>query len=1014
VGDEIPPAFSEFAAGSLIAGYRLEERIGRGGMAVVYRAHDSRLDRHVALKILAPVLALDDAFRHRFIRESRAAAAVDHPNIIPVFDAGEAGGVLYIAMRFVQGRDVRTLLDRTGPLPVARASGIISQVASALDAAHARGLVHRDVKPANMLLDDTSGADRQDHVYLSDFGLSKHALSQTGITSQGQVLGTLDYIAPEQIEGRPVDGRADLYALACATFELLSGRPPFKRDGGLAVVWAQLSEPPPPLSARRSDLPSEIDGVLAKAMAKSPAERFPRCTDFAQALREALGLGPGASGVKPIPPPSTQLAAALPTEPPRRDAAPAGGGRPPGPDAPEEITPWSGRASWFRDAVPPADAGSPPSAARPVDPAPARDAFPAADAGRPGDPWPSRKAAPAPGLGRPGDAAARDASPAVDAGRPGDAWPSREAAPAPRVGRAGDAAADEGARAPEVGWAGDATARQGAPLPEVGGAGDGGAAREGVAGLGVGRADDAGPPPEGVSTVEGAPPRAAGRARHDPLWAGARGDGGAGPARAGPAAGDDAPGGASPSGASHKAEPFSGRPYEAGLYAGRPHAPEPPTETAGLPPPRSTRPGLTEPGSPPGPRASGLPGGGPRPPWWRSRGALSAAAGIVVLGIVAGAFIALHAGSSGNSMGSNLTSGLTMPLKPPGCTTKTGRAPLLAQVRQNKISLGGNPFGVVATPDGKYSFVSRGNSVAVLKNNGGPLAPAVVASIPAPGAKKSEAITPSGRYLLAAEGSGAYVINVNQAEVGGSGIMGTIASPGGVQSVEVSISRDGRFVFITLQDSGEMAVFDLQKSIAGGYGQSGFVGMVKLGTAPVGIAQSPNGDWLYVTSERANGRLYVISTHLAETDPAHAVKASAPAGCGPARVLVSADGRDIWVTDRDSNALVAFSAAKLLTKPSQSLIARVSVGQKPIGLTFVHGGKEIMVADSNLSSIPGADSLDLVSTEKALQGQEHALLGFIPAGRVPRELALEPGGKTLLSTDNNSGQLQAIDVGTLP
>jgi len=249
--DEFPPPFGESAIGSQIAGYRLEGQIGRGGMAVVYRAYDPRLDRYVALKILAPGLALDDAFRQRFIRESRAAAAVDHPNIIPVFDGGEANGVLFIAMRFVHGGDVRTLLDTEGPLPPARAVDITSQVASALDAAHGRGLVHRDVKPANMLLDATAGGGR-DHVYLSDFGLSKQSLSQTGLTAQGQLLGTLDYVAPEQVEGRAVDGRADQYALACAAFELLSGTTPFKRDGGLAVVWAKLSEDPPPLSPRRA------------------------------------------------------------------------------------------------------------------------------------------------------------------------------------------------------------------------------------------------------------------------------------------------------------------------------------------------------------------------------------------------------------------------------------------------------------------------------------------------------------------------------------------------------------------------------------------------------------------------------------------------------------------------------------------------------------------------------------------------------------------------------------------
>ncbi|HTZ25514.1 MAG TPA: serine/threonine-protein kinase, partial [Streptosporangiaceae bacterium] len=180
MGDQFPEGLSEFTIGSRIAGYRLEEQIGRGGMAVVYRAHEARLDRNVALKILAPRLAADEAFRKRFIRESRIAAAVDHPNIIPVFDAGEADGVLYIAMRFVHGPDVRTLLDTEGALPVARAADIITQVASALDAAHARGLVHRDVKPGNMLLDTTAGGGRQDHVYLSDFGLGKQTLEELG------------------------------------------------------------------------------------------------------------------------------------------------------------------------------------------------------------------------------------------------------------------------------------------------------------------------------------------------------------------------------------------------------------------------------------------------------------------------------------------------------------------------------------------------------------------------------------------------------------------------------------------------------------------------------------------------------------------------------------------------------------------------------------------------------------------------------------------------------------------
>ena len=239
-----------FSVGPRIAGYRLEEQIGQGGMAVVFRALDERLGRPVALKVLAPALAADEAFRHRFIRESRSAAAVDDPHIIPVFEAGDADGVLFIAMRYVPGGDVGTLVRREGPLPPARAAAIVSAVASALDAAHGAGLVHRDVKPANMLLDARPG--RPDHVYLSDFGLTKGALSSASLTGTGHFMGTLDFCAPEQIQGRGVDARTDEYALACAAFALLSGEPPFPRDAGMAVLYAQLSEPPPLLTVRRA------------------------------------------------------------------------------------------------------------------------------------------------------------------------------------------------------------------------------------------------------------------------------------------------------------------------------------------------------------------------------------------------------------------------------------------------------------------------------------------------------------------------------------------------------------------------------------------------------------------------------------------------------------------------------------------------------------------------------------------------------------------------------------------
>ena len=246
-GPEPSGSWSALSVGSRIAGYRLEEKIGEGGMAVVFRARDERLQRQVALKVLSPALVADEEFRRRFIRESRSAAAVDDPHIIPVFEAGDANGVLFIAMRYVPGGDVGTLVRRLGPLPSARAAAIVSAVASALDAAHIAGLVHRDVKPANMLVDARPG--RPDHVYLSDFGLTKGSWSSTSLTSTGHFMGTLDYSAPEQIRGQQVDARTDEYALACVAFALLSGKPPFHRNEAMAVMYAHLSVPPPMLTS---------------------------------------------------------------------------------------------------------------------------------------------------------------------------------------------------------------------------------------------------------------------------------------------------------------------------------------------------------------------------------------------------------------------------------------------------------------------------------------------------------------------------------------------------------------------------------------------------------------------------------------------------------------------------------------------------------------------------------------------------------------------------------------------
>src|SRR5215831_15691323 len=295
---------ADLGVGSRVGAYRLVQLIGRGGMAAVFGANDDRLGRQAAVKILVPALAADEAFRQRFIRESRAAAAVDDPHIIPVYEAGQSDGVLFIAMRYVEGGDLRTVIRSRGALTPARAAAILSPVASALDAAHAAGLVHRDVKPANLLLDVRP--DRPDHVYLTDFGLSKGALSSIGLTGSGHFLGTPDYVSPEQITGGELDGRSDQYSLACTAFELLSGRPPFQRDHAVTTIYAHTAEPPPLLTSLRAELPATVAEVFSRALAKSPDDRYPNCRRFADALRVALGVqpyyleGPGASQARSL------------------------------------------------------------------------------------------------------------------------------------------------------------------------------------------------------------------------------------------------------------------------------------------------------------------------------------------------------------------------------------------------------------------------------------------------------------------------------------------------------------------------------------------------------------------------------------------------------------------------------------------------------------------------------------------------------------------------------------------
>ena len=263
-------------SGSSFAGYRIESVVGRGGMGVVYRATDLSLERPVALKLVAPELAEDELFRRRFLKEPRLAASLDHPNVVPIYEAGEHDGQLYLAMRFVEGSDMRTLLRREGGLPAERALDILAQVASALDAAHRRGLVHRDVKPANVLVDEDG------HAYLTDFGVTKQLGGNT--TETGQIVGTLDYVAPEQIRGEDVDARADGYALACVLYECFAGRPPFHRATEAETLWAHMQEPPPPLPG----FPA-LDRVMAKALAKDPGDRYATCGELIADARAALG-----------------------------------------------------------------------------------------------------------------------------------------------------------------------------------------------------------------------------------------------------------------------------------------------------------------------------------------------------------------------------------------------------------------------------------------------------------------------------------------------------------------------------------------------------------------------------------------------------------------------------------------------------------------------------------------------------------------------------------------------------
>jgi serine/threonine-protein kinase len=303
--------------GREVAGYRIEARIGRGGMGVVYRAHHLNLHRHAALKLIAPELADSGGFRERFNHEARIAAALRHPNIVTVYDAGEVDGLVYLAMQYIDGSDLAKVL-REGRLRPYRALDVCRQVASALDAAHTLGLIHRDVKPGNVLIEGRTA-------FLTDFGLTKRLDGEHGqFTRAGDVVGTIHYVAPEQIEGGRVDPRTDVYSLGCLLYHCLSGEVPFARESDVAVIYAHLSEEPPRLTAVRPELPGGLDAVIGRALEKAPKRRFQTCSDLVSAARAVIdAAGPLADTATPRPVPAFGDAFDVPTAVDRSAPRPA-------------------------------------------------------------------------------------------------------------------------------------------------------------------------------------------------------------------------------------------------------------------------------------------------------------------------------------------------------------------------------------------------------------------------------------------------------------------------------------------------------------------------------------------------------------------------------------------------------------------------------------------------------------------------------------------------------------------
>jgi hypothetical protein len=329
----VPPRWTELSDGDEFAGYRIESRLGRGGMGILYLALEPGLERRVALKLIAPEAAADDVFARRFAEESRIAASIEHPNVVPIYAAGDEAGVPWIAMRYVAGSDLQRRIAREGRLESAEAVALIAQIGNGLDAIHAAGLVHRDVKPANVLLSGEPGAE---HAYITDFGVARNVATRSGLTQTGRFVGTLDYVAPEQISGEPLDARVDVYALGCLLYKLLTGEVPFPREGEAARLYAHLHDPPPAPSLYAPTVPMALDEVVIRAMSKLPDDRHPSAGDLGRAAQAALSGGAiaipertvatGAAATRetrsPDPRPREAETAKLPDEPAPRSRRP--------------------------------------------------------------------------------------------------------------------------------------------------------------------------------------------------------------------------------------------------------------------------------------------------------------------------------------------------------------------------------------------------------------------------------------------------------------------------------------------------------------------------------------------------------------------------------------------------------------------------------------------------------------------------------------------------------------------